>query len=164
MAATEAGLLSLPHAGELTGPTGVWGAIHALRAQRIGHGIRAIEDPWLLAYLVAHQIPLEVNLTSNICLHVYRQMGHHPFPHLDRMGLLLTLNSDDPPLFNTDLTREYALLVDEFHYAWPDVARIARNAFTASAAPASLRAQLLAEFDAWVAENLTAPAPATAPQ
>ncbi len=164
LAATEAGLLSLPHAGELSGPASVWGAIHALRAHRIGHGVRAIEDPSLLAYLVANRIPLEVSVTSNICLHVYRQVGHHPLAHLDRMGVLVTLNSDDPPLFNTDLTREYALLVGELNYGWPDVARIARNAFVVSAAPVTLRDRLLAEFDAWVAAHVNAPGPATAHQ
>lgn len=162
LAATEAGLLSLPHAGEMAGPQSIWAALHSLRAHRIGHGVRAIEDPWLLAYLAAHQIPLEVNITSNICLHVYRTPGQHPFPHLDRMGILVTVNSDDPPLFNTDLTQEYALLVDEYGYTWEDVGRIARNAFVASAAPAPLRSQLLAEFDAWTVANLIDPAPAAA--
>jgi adenosine deaminase len=162
-AAAEAGLLSLPHAGEMAGPESVWAALHALRAHRIGHGVRAIEDPLLLAYLAAHQIPLEVSITSNIRLHVYRSLGAHPFPHLDRMGVLVTVNSDDPPLFNTDLTQEYALLVDEFGYTWTDVARIARNAMRVCAAPPPLRAQMLAELEAWVAANLTDPAPAAAP-
>ena len=153
-AALRGGLVSVPHAGELVGPSSVWGAIHALGAQRIGHGVRAIEDPSLLAYLRQHQIPLEVNITSNLCLHVYRQLGHHPFPHLDRMGLLVTINSDDPPLFNTDLTKEYALLIDEFGYSLADVARVARNAFVAAAMPATRRKQLLVEFDKWHAHSV----------
>ncbi len=152
--ARRAGLISLPHAGELAGPESVWGAIHALGAERIGHGVRSIEDPLLLAYLHQHQIPLEVNITSNICLHNYKKLALHPFPHLDRMGLLVTINSDDPPLFNTDLTHEYTILVDEFGYSLADVARIARNAFIAAALPASRRNQLLSEFDAWVTANI----------
>jgi aminodeoxyfutalosine deaminase len=148
------GLLSVPHAGETVGAESVWGAIHDLGAKRLGHGVRAVEDPLLLATLHEAQIPLEINPTSNICLHVYRKLGHHPLPHLDRMGLLVTVNTDDPPLFNTDLTNEYALLVDEFGYDLSGVTRIARNAFTASMAPASLREQLLQEFDAWVASAL----------
>jgi adenosine deaminase len=152
--ATKAGLISLPHAGELAGPASVWGSIHALGAKRIGHGVRSMEDPLLLAYLRQHQIPLEVNITSNLCLHIYKQLGHHPFPHLDRMGILVTVNSDDPPLFNTDLTHEYTILIDEFGYSLADAARIARNAYTAAFMPEALRSRLLADFDAWVSANI----------
>lgn len=148
--ATKGGLLSLPHAGELEGPKSVWGAIHSLSAQRIGHGVRSIEDPLLLAYLRQYQIPLEINITSNICLHIYRRLANHPFPHLDRMGLLLTVNSDDPPLFNTDLTTEYAILMDEFGYSLSDVVRIAGNAMRASLLSENRRALLLAELDGWL--------------
>jgi aminodeoxyfutalosine deaminase len=167
--ARNAGLISVPHAGEMAGPDSVWGAIHALGAQRIGHGVRSIEDPLLLAYLRQSQIPLEINITSNICLHAYKRVAHHPFPHLDRMGILVTVNSDDPPLFNTDLTHEYTILVDEFGYSLADVARIARNAFVAAVMPEPLRINLLAEFDTWVKANIamgdvTAAPHATAPQ
>lgn len=147
--AIQGGLLSLPHAGEIVGPASVWGAIHALGAQRIGHGVRAIEDPLLLVTLRERRIPLEVNITSNVCLHVYRSVAHHPLPHLDRMGLLLTVNSDDPPLFNTDLTREYTLLATEFGYNLQDIVRLARNAFVAAALPADLRQAYMQELDAW---------------
>lgn len=153
-AAKEAGLWSLPHAGETVGPESVWGSIRALNADRIGHGVRAIEDPSLLAYLKEHQIPLEVNLTSNICLHVYNRIAEHPFPHLDRMGLLLTINSDDPPLFNSTLCQEFGLLATEFGYDRANIARIARNAFVASAAEPELKRKLLAEFDEWVAASI----------
>lgn len=151
--AKRAGLLSVPHAGETLGPQSVWGALQSLAADRIGHGVRSIEDPNLLATLRDRQIPLEVNLTSNICLHVYRRLSEHPFPHLDRMGLLLTVGSDDPPLFSTDLTRELSLLAEEYGYASADIARIARNAFVCCAAPAPLKAQLLGEFDSWVEKH-----------
>jgi aminodeoxyfutalosine deaminase len=155
--ARAAGLISVPHAGETVGPASIWGAINALHAQRIGHGVRAIEDPALLLLLRDRQIPLEINLTSNICLHVYRRIAEHPFPHLDRMGLLLTLNSDDPPLFNTSLVQEYMLLATEFGYDLPNIARIARNGFRC-AAPPDLRPKLLAEFDAWAAmQGITIP-------
>lgn len=142
------GFLSVPHAGETVGPSSIWGSIHALGADRIGHGVRAIEDPELLTVLKEQQIPLEINPTSNHCLHVYDRLAVHPFPHLDKMGLFLTINSDDPPLFNTDLLQEYQVLVDEFGYETADLLRIARNAFVASAAPN--KNELLAEFDAWV--------------
>ncbi|MFN8444508.1 MAG: adenosine deaminase [Caldilineaceae bacterium] len=152
--AIEQGFLSVPHAGETMGVTSIWGAIQELGAVRIGHGVRAIEDPALLTLLKQRQIVLEINPTSNICLHVYRRLAEHPFPHLDRMGLLVTVNSDDPPLFNTTLNQEYGVLAAEFGYGKSDLVRIARNAYIASAAPPELKATLLAEFEAWVLENL----------
>ncbi len=92
--AKAAGLLSVPHAGETVGPASIWGAVTTLHADRIGHGVRAIEDEKLLALLKERQIPLELNPTSNICPHVYPNLADHPFPELDRMGLLVTVNSE----------------------------------------------------------------------
>ena len=155
-AASAEGLVSVPHAGETMGPASVWGAIDALQAHRIGHGVRAIEDPALLVALRDRQIPLEVNPTSNVCLHVYERHALHPFPHLDRMGIKVTVNSDDPPLFNTTLTEEYAVLAAEFGYGAADLARIARNAFEVCTAPAALKDSLLVEFDQWAATALRA--------
>ena len=145
------GLLCVPHAGETMGPASVRGAVEALHADRIGHGVRAIEDPALLTLLRDRQIPLEVNITSNVCLHVYDRHAVHPFPHLDRMGIKVTVNGDDPPLFNTTLCAEYGVLVAEFGYDRAGLARIARNAFEVSGAPPALKTRLLAEFDAWKA-------------
>ena len=154
-AAKEAGLMSVPHAGETVGPSSVWGAINTLGAERIGHGVRAIEDPHLLAILKEKQIPLEVNMVSNVCLGVYDKIEHHPFPHLDKMGLFVTLNSDDPPMFNTTLTREFEILATEFGYSQHDLARIARRAFTVTAAEPEVKNRLLTEFDAWATNNLS---------
>ena len=148
-AARSAGLRLVPHAGETMGADSVWGAVRDLGAERIGHGVRAMEDPELLHYLKEHQITLEVNPTSNICLHVYRRHAEHPFPHLDRMGLNLTVNSDDPPLFNTTLCQEYEVLATEFGYQEPDLIRIARNAFVAATLSGEQRAEMLAAFDQW---------------
>lgn len=149
VAAKAAGLYSLPHAGETVGAKSVWGAVQALHADRIGHGVRAIEDPALLVFLAERQIPLEINPISNVQLGVYRSPAHHPFPHLDRMGLLVTVNSDDPPLFSTRLVDEYQLLTDVFGYSEADLIRVAHNAFRVSAAEPVLKSRLLAEFDAW---------------
>ncbi len=149
IAAKAAGLASVPHAGETEGADSVAAAVHLLGADRIGHGVRAIEDPSLLTILRDRQIPLEINPTSNICLHVYRRMAEHPLPHLDRMGLKLTINSDDPPLFNTTLCDEYRLLAGEFGYDRAGIARLARNAFEVNRAEPALKQRLLAEFDAW---------------
>lgn len=157
IAAREAGLLSVPHAGETVGPESVWGAINELGAVRLGHGVRAMEDPALLQVLKERQIVLEINPTSNICLHVYRRAAEHPFPHLDRMGIPVTVNSDDPPLFNTTLTEEYLLLSREFGYDAAGLARIARNAYSACGAPPALKETLLRDFDGWTAQHVPLP-------
>ena len=114
--ALAAGLHSAPHAGETVGPESVWGAIQTLGAERIGHGVRSIEDPHLIAYLQEQQIPLEVCPTSNICLGVYADMSNHPFPHLYRAGIPISVNSDDPPLFSTTLNHEVGLLFNTFSF------------------------------------------------
>ncbi len=152
--AKTAGLLSLPHAGETEGPDSVRGAVNELQADRLGHGVRAIEDPELLALLKTRQIPLEISPTSNVCLHVYRRLAEHPLPHLDRMGLLVTVNSDDPPLFNTNLCREYEVLAQEFGYTPTDLVRLARNAFLVCGAETAIKQRLLQQFDTWAAAHL----------
>lgn len=151
--AKEAGLYSVPHAGETVGPASIWGALKELQADRLGHGVRAIEDPKLLVWLQEHQIPLEVSLSSNRCLHVYDRIEGHPFPHLDRMGLIVTVNTDDPPLFNTTLCDEYGLLADCFDYGRADILRIARNTFNCCLAEPALKKELLTEFDSWLHEQ-----------
>jgi adenosine deaminase len=145
-----AGLLSVPHAGETAGPESIWGALRALQADRIGHGVRAIEDPALVELLRDRKIPLEINPTSNICLHVYPDYASHPFRVLDRTGIPVTVNSDDPPLFATSLADEYGVLAAEFGYDRADLARIARNAFVVSGAPPAVKGRLLGEFEQWV--------------
>ncbi len=147
--AKEAGLLSVPHAGETEGPCSIWGSINDLQADRIGHGVRAIEDLHLLQYLKDRQIPLELCLTSNERLHIYKSLAGHPFPHLDNMGLMVTLNSDDPPLFNTELCQEYEVAAGQFGYDRENLIRIARNGFLASGAEPELKEKLLMEFDDW---------------
>ena len=149
-AAKAAGLLCVPHAGETTGAASVADAVNYLHADRVGHGVRAIEDPVLLTVLRDRQIPLELNPTSNIRLHIYRRLAEHPLPHLDRMGLKVTVNSDDPPLFNTTLCDEYQVLAAEFGYDKSRIVRVARNAYEVSGAPEHLKRKLLAEFDAFV--------------
>ena len=146
--ARAGGLHSVPHAGEHVGPEGVWGAIRALGAERIGHGVRAIEDPDLVAYLVEHQIPLEINPTSNIRLGVYPDFMAHPLPRFWKAGAYVTVNSDDPPLFNTTLNKEYAVLVDAFGFGADDLERVSLNALRASFLPEDRKAALEAEFRA----------------
>ena len=105
--AKNAGLASLPHAGETVGPESIWSALSHLQADRLGHGVRCMEDPELVALLRERQIPLEVCPTSNVCLNVVPEFAAHPLPRLLEEGLMICLGSDDPPMFNTTLTGEY---------------------------------------------------------
>jgi aminodeoxyfutalosine deaminase len=152
------GLKSIPHAGESAGAASVWGAINDLGADRIGHGVRAIEDTQLLQALAQRRIPLEISLTSNIYLKFFARLEEHPLPLLDQAGVLLTINTDDPTLIGTTLSKEYQLLIDVYGYPPADVIRIARNAFVSSCADPETKTRLLLEFDSWAGKTLT-PAP-----
>ena len=145
--AKQAGLLSVPHAGETMGPTSIWESLKVLQADRIGHGVRAVEDPILMDFLRQHQVTLEVNPTSNLKLKIYPSIEAHPFQKLDNFGIPVTINSDDPTLFNTNLSQEYALVAEAFGYTPIDLARIARNAFLAAGAEAGVKHGLLERFD-----------------
>lgn len=144
--ARAAGLHSDPHAGEVAGPESVWGAIRALGAERIGHGVRSIEDPSLVKHLAEHHIPLEVNPTSNICLGVYPGLQEHPFRRLHEQGVIVTINSDDPPLFNTTLNGEVALLDSAFNFEIDTIDEILLNAVRYSFLPNERKATLEADF------------------
>jgi adenosine deaminase len=148
--ARQAGLRSVPHAGETAGPPSVWGAIRALGAERIGHGVRSIEDPELVRYLLAHQIPLEVCPSSELCLGVYPSYAEHPVRRLWEQGLYVTVNSDDPPMFNTDLVGEYRALAEHLAFSAAELAQLSLNALQASFLPADRKAELergfLSEF------------------
>lgn len=102
-----AGLPCILHAGEHAGPESIWAALRVGESIRIGHGVRCLEDPNLVNYLRESQIPLEICPTSNICLGVFPRMESHPLKRLIEQGLYVTLNSDDPPMFNTTLSDEY---------------------------------------------------------
>ena len=144
--ALEAGLHSVPHAGEVAGPASVWGAIRALKAERIGHGVHSVEDPELIEYLREHQIPLEVCPTSNLCLGGYRSYEEHPVRWLWDQGLYVTVNSDDPPMFNTDLVAEYQALADHLAFTADELERLSLKALRASFLPAERKAALERDF------------------
>lgn len=101
------GLPANPHAGEGMGPESIWETIRHLRPSRIGHGVRAFEDQALVAYLARHAVPLEVCLTSNVKLGIFPSYAEHPVKRLIDAGCTVSLNSDDPVLFQTTLTEEY---------------------------------------------------------
>jgi aminodeoxyfutalosine deaminase len=104
----EEGLGAVPHAGEVVGPSSIWGALNALHADRVRHGIRAVEDPELMEELAARQIVLDVTPISNVRTGVVKSLQEHPLPELVSAGIPCTVSTDDPEMFDTDLTREYA--------------------------------------------------------
>jgi adenosine deaminase len=127
--ALGAGLHSVPHAGETEGPDSVWGAVRALGAERIAHGVRAIEDPALVAHLAERAIALDVCPTSNVCLRVYPSLAAHPLRLLHEAGVPVTVNSDDPTMFGTTLREEFSLLASAFELDGQAIEQIRRNAF-----------------------------------
>ena len=126
--ARDRGLRLTCHAGEMTGPASVWEALE-IGSERIGHGIRAIEDPALVAHLAAKNIPLEVCITSNLRTGAVASLAAHPVRKLHDAGVPIILNSDDPALFGCTLTSEYALAAREFGFTESELAGLARNAF-----------------------------------
>jgi len=141
--AREAGLPSVPHAGETEGPESIRGALRHLNAVRIGHGVRCLEDPELVAELRDRQIPLEVCPTSNVCLKVAPSFAEHPLPRLLDAGLYVTLNSDDPPMFGTTLTDEYLKTAGAFGLDFGDVRGMVMRAASATLLPAAGKANLM---------------------
>ncbi len=129
--ARRQGLHLVAHAGETTGAESVWGAINDLKVERIGHGVRAVEDQELLAYLAESQIPLEVCPHSNYRLKVTPLDQPHPLRKLMDAGVYCTVNSDDPPMFSTDLTSEYLLLARQ-GFSWEELWQLNLNALEAS--------------------------------
>jgi len=101
------GLASVPHAGEVAGPASVWGALEALEADRVRHGIRAVEDPALVRELAAREIVLDVCPISNLRTGAVASLDEHPLPRLVEAGVLCSISTDDPAMFDTDLTRDY---------------------------------------------------------
>jgi adenosine deaminase len=150
--AAEAGLPRILHAGETVGPKSIWSAIQVADTKRIGHGVRAVEDPELIAYLRETQIPLEVCPTSNLCLGVYPSLEEHSLPTLIENDLYVTLNSDDPPMFNTTLTNEYQICAESYGWDPSFIQELVMNAVNAALLPAeekqSLREQFQDEFSA----------------
>ncbi len=147
-AARAAGLHSVPHAGESTGPQTIRDAIEHLGAERIGHGIAAAQDPALMALLAERGIVLEVCPTSNVCTRSTPSLDEHPLPTLVAAGVPVTINSDAPPMFGTTLTREYAVAADLLSLDRPGVVDLARAAVDASFAPDAVKTSIRAELDA----------------
>jgi aminodeoxyfutalosine deaminase len=148
-AARAAGLHSVPHSGESTGPQSVWDALTLLGAERIGHGTSSVQDPVLLAHLAEHGIPLEVCPTSNVATRVVERIEDHPIRAMRDAGVVVTVNSDDPPMFGTTLNREYEIAAGLLDLDATGVAELALAAVDASFAPDDVRVPLRAEISAY---------------
>jgi adenosine deaminase len=147
--AGAAGLKRTVHAGESSGPEGVRDAIELLGADRIDHGVRAIEDPALVELLAERRIPLGVCPTSNLTLGVYPSLAEHPVDKLRRAGVPVSLNTDDPALLGLKLENEYAACASAFVWSDEDVRGVARTSVEASFAPAAIKRQLVDAIAAW---------------
>jgi aminodeoxyfutalosine deaminase len=140
------GLRLTAHAGETASPESIWGALN-LRAERIGHGLTAGQDHDLIEELAYRQIPVEICLTSNVRTGVCKTIAEHPAKSYFDQGIMITLNTDDPALFGTTLSREYQLAQETFGFTDEHLRELARNSFEASFLPAEKKLELLGLFD-----------------
>ncbi|MFI1149166.1 adenosine deaminase [Streptomyces sp. NPDC020817] len=149
--AREGGLLAAPHGGELTGPASVRDCLDDLHASRVGHGVRAAEDPRLLKRLADRQITCEVCPASNVALGVYERPEDVPLRTLFEAGVPMALGADDPLLFGSRLAAQYEIA--RCHHAFTDaeLAELARQSVRGSAAPQDVQDKLLAGIDHWLA-------------
>lgn len=145
--AREAGLHVVAHAGETTGPEEVRAALEVLGAERIGHGIASATDPKLLEHLANNRIPLELCPTSNVCTKAVGSLADHPLPQLLDAGVPITLNTDDPGMFHTDLNTEYAVAARLAGLDRNGLAELARASVWHSFCPQELAERILAEID-----------------
>jgi adenosine deaminase len=144
--ALQEGLHRVAHAGEHEGPATIRSALDVCQAERIGHGIRAVDDPDLVAELANRGTPLEICPTSNVRLGAVSEIGEHPFDRLWRAGVAVTVNSDDPPQFETTITDEYRNLAQAFGYGAADLASFSWTALQQAFLEPTERARLEREF------------------
>ncbi len=144
--AADNGLHLTAHAGETTGPESVWGAIN-IGAQRIGHGLAAAQDPELLEVMAEKQIPVEISISSNLRTGASPSLREHPVKKFFDNGLMVTLNTDDPAMFQTSLTHEYELAQEEFGFTEEHLRELARNSFEASFLPVEKKLRFLQQID-----------------
>ncbi|MET9293841.1 adenosine deaminase [Streptomyces sp. NPDC003077] len=150
--ARRGGLLAAPHGGELAGPASVRDCLDDLHAGRVGHGVRAAEDPVLLRRLADRGVTCEVCPTSNVALGVYEKPEDVPLRTLYEAGVPMALGADDPLLFGSRLAAQYELARAAHGFTDAELAELARQSVRASRAPQDVRARLLTGIDAWLAE------------
>jgi adenosine deaminase len=151
--AKQAGLKVTTHAGETSGPKAIWDCLNLLGADRIGHGIRCLEDDSLVQALLDHHIHLEVCPSSNVCLGNAPSIALHPIENMLARGLNVSVNSDDPPMFNTTVTREIQLCAEAFGWTKEQVVEIQLNTIDAAFATKERRGQLEAALREFAAKT-----------
>jgi len=157
--ARRAGLASVPHGGELVGPEGVTACLDHLQPDRLGHGVRSVEDPRVLDRVVSSGVVLEVCPWSNVSLGVYPSARDLPLPTLVVAGAQVALGADDPLLFGHRLTDQYRLAREVHAMSDAALAALARASITGSRAPRELQQAMLAEVDRWLADTPDTPEP-----
>lgn len=150
--AQKQGLRTTCHAGEAAGADYIWQAIRDLNSDRIGHGTRAIEDPNLVEYLIEHQIPVEMNPLSNVKTNVVNSLDEHPIFNFYKRGMLVSVNTDDPKMFNTSLDKEYISLMETFNITIEDVIALMRNAIQSCWCDESTKLKLNTELTDFAAK------------
>lgn len=148
----EAGLRRTAHAGEAAGAASMWGAIRVLGAERLGHGVHAHDDPELLRYLRDTQLPIDMCPVSNVKTGAVPSLADHPVRRYLREGLLVTVNSDDPPMFGTSITNEYHVLARDLGMSREELFQLSLNgieaSFLSTAEKETMKAQFTEEFHA----------------
>ncbi|HEX6844539.1 MAG TPA: adenosine deaminase [Actinomycetota bacterium] len=153
--AKAAGLRRVPHAGEWAGPENVWETLRWYDPDRIGHGVRSIDDPALVEELARRAIPLEVCPVSNVATGAYPSLAVHPFPALRAAGVVVSLHSDDPPMFGGWLTEVYAAAREAWSLTDEDLAELARVSVRSSFAGDDVKTSVLDGIDRWLADGVS---------
>ncbi len=144
--AADNGLRLTAHAGETTGPESVWGAIN-IGAERIGHGLSAASDPELMEVMAQKQVPVEICITSNLRTGACKDMQEHPVKKFFDEGLMVTLSTDDPAMFQTSLNKEFEIARQEFSFTEDHLRELARNSIEASFLPVEKKLRFMQQID-----------------
>ena len=144
--AADNGLRLTAHAGETTGPESVWGALN-IGAERIGHGLSAAGDPELMEVMAQKQVPVEMCITSNLRTGACKEMQDHPVKKFFDEGLMITLSTDDPAMFQTSLNKEFEIAQQEFSFSEDHLRELARNSIEASFLPVEKKLRFMQQID-----------------
>lgn len=144
--AADNGLRLTAHAGETTGPESIWGALN-IGAERIGHGLSAANDPELMEVMAQKQVPMEICITSNLRTGACKEMQEHPVKKFFDEGLMITLSTDDPAMFQTSLNKEFEIAQQEFAFTDEHLRELARNSIEASFLPVEKKLRFMQQID-----------------
>ncbi|HXO39321.1 MAG TPA: adenosine deaminase [Candidatus Acidoferrum sp.] len=144
--AADNGLRLTAHAGETTGPESVWGALN-IGAERIGHGLSAASDPELMEVMAQKQVPVEMCIPSNLRTGACKELQEHPVKKFFDGGLMVTLSTDDPAMFQTSLNKEYEIARQEFSFSEEHLRELARNSIEASFLPVEKKLRFMQQID-----------------